>query len=362
MHVGSARRDGDRLGRLLVGRQPQAERHPALLPGQRVPRPPQERPEHRVRRGRLPPQPGPARRRPERGGGPGEQRPGDRPGLRRRRHRHGRLRRLPRPGPSQQRELPHAARRPARADADVPVAAHSERPVRRLRRGERRVGRLPRVRARALEPARHRRRRLRRAQQRAGGGARRGAERLLRDGLPRRPGSPDRRLRRPTCASACISTTASPAACATSRWTASRCRRTRRLRASAPTAARPTPPPSGSAGSPSPTSATSTPGPRCTATARSGRRPCGRSGAPWSPRTPPTGSGAHAGTSPRACASRRPSRRSWTCATRSSRRASPGATRTSCGRCSPSAAWATSPGPPTAPTSRRSRTSPTPPP
>ena len=64
--------------------------------------------------------------------------------------------------------------------------------------------------------------------------------------------------------------------------------------------------------------------------------------------------------SPTACGSRRPSRRCSTCATRSwppSRPPSAARSTTSCGTCSASAAWATSPPRPTAPTHGRSRTS-----
>ena len=56
---------------------------------------------------------------------------------------------------------------------------------RRDERRRRRVDRLPRVHARADEPARHRRRRRGRAELRPGGRDGRGLERLLRQGLPR---------------------------------------------------------------------------------------------------------------------------------------------------------------------------------
>ena len=68
-------------------------------------------------------------------------------------------RRLDRPGrrSRQQREHVHAAGRLAAADADVPVALAVPQHVQRQRRGDP----LPRVHARALEPARDRRRRRR---------------------------------------------------------------------------------------------------------------------------------------------------------------------------------------------------------
>ena len=57
------------------------------------------------------------------------------------------------------------------------------------------------------------------------------------------------------------------------------------------------------------------------------------------------------------CGSRRPSRRSWTCATRSSSRRRCGGSARRCGPSSPPAAWATTPRRPGPRTSRRNRTS-----
>ncbi len=105
-------------------------------------------------------------------------------------------RRLDRPGQRsrQQREHVHAAGRLAAADADVPVARAVPQHVQRQRRGDP----LPRVHARALEPARDRRRRRRRAELGPGGGDGGGLERLVRPGLHRRPvpGARHRRLGR----------------------------------------------------------------------------------------------------------------------------------------------------------------------
>ena len=96
--------------------------------------------------------------------------------------------------PPQQREHVHAARRQPAGDADVPVAA-AELPDDERRR--RRLDRLPRVHARALEPAGHRRRRARRAELAAGRGDGGGLERLVRQGLPRHA-VPEARHRRPS--------------------------------------------------------------------------------------------------------------------------------------------------------------------
>ena len=96
--------------------------------------------------------------------------------------------------PLQQRLDAHAAGRPLAADGAAAV------PPERLPDDEhrrRRLDRLPRVHARALEPARDRRRRARRAELAAGGRDGRGLERLVREGLHRRavPGARHRDAR-----------------------------------------------------------------------------------------------------------------------------------------------------------------------
>ena len=95
----------------------------------------------------------------------------------RRRHRPGRR-------PRQQREHVHAARGRVADHADVPVAARRSATV---SSGSDAAVRLPRVHARALQSARRGRRRHRRAEHRAGGRDGGGLERLVRAGLPRRP-------------------------------------------------------------------------------------------------------------------------------------------------------------------------------
>ena len=70
-------------------------------------------------------------------------------------------------GPPQQRELPHAARTASRRTSRC-TSSRTQLALRRLRRRQRRVARLPRVHARAVEPARDRRAGVRRAQHRAG--------------------------------------------------------------------------------------------------------------------------------------------------------------------------------------------------
>ena len=127
------------------------------------------------------------------------------PGRRRHAGRSGRHRRLPRRPARQQRQHAGPAARPERghprrAHADVPVGPDPRRRPRRaaeLPAGPRRrrpVARLPRVHARAEQPAGHGRARLRRAERRPGGRDRRGDGRLVR---PRLPGG--RRDRAPIC-------------------------------------------------------------------------------------------------------------------------------------------------------------------
>ena len=246
-------------------------------------------------------------------------RPADAADRRRRGHRARRR-------PPQQREHVHAARRPVAADADVPVARG---PVPRGQRRRRRVDPLPRVHARALEPARHRRRRRGRAElaRRPARWARAGATCTPRTSssrssstldtpapgevhmgdytdvgaeLIRTPGArlPGRRRRRPPC----------PAA-------GRRARRLhlRRLRQDQRRAR----------------------GPRR-------RRDLGRDAV--GPAHARRLVGRRAADHRRACGSRRRSRRSWTCATRSCRptpRAA-GRSTTRSGRCSPRAGWASS--------------------
>ena len=153
VRVGSPRGDADR--------EPRAERRPGLLPGQPVPRPPGGGAD-RLHRG-----PGSVRRR----------RPADPADARRREH-----------GPDSQHL--NNANMLTPPDGRSPVMqmylwAPDRLPRRQRRR--RRVDPLPRVHARALEPARHRRRRRRRAELAAGRGDGRGLERLVREGLHRQP-------------------------------------------------------------------------------------------------------------------------------------------------------------------------------
>ena len=130
-------------------REPQAERGAGLLVRQPLPRPPRGAADLLRRRVRC------LRRR----------RRARRPDRRRREHRR---RRHPRPGAPQQREHGHAARRPAAADADVPVREPGHRrAVPRRQRRRRRGGRLPRVHPRAVEPPDHGRDRRGRAEPRA---------------------------------------------------------------------------------------------------------------------------------------------------------------------------------------------------
>ena len=133
-------------------------------------------------------------------------------------------------------------------------------------RRRRRLDRLPRVHARALEPARHRRRRARRAELAAGGSDGRGLERLLREGLHRRAVPGARHRDAPARSTWAPTPTTCPTRSAPRRstarsvpWPGSARRPARRARAASPTA----------------TSARSSTARRCTPTARSGRRRCG---------------------------------------------------------------------------------------
>ena len=166
-----------------VAGESRPERDAALLPRQHLPRPPRAAAD-RLRRV--------SRRRP--GAGPGDGRRGDR-----------------RRGPRQQRQLPHAPRRRAGAAAGAPLLARRTRPTatttapttRRWSSTSTRTG---------CRAARDRRAGVRRAQHRAGRGDRRGHERLLRARLSRR-GGPDHR-RPGTRTSGSASTSTSPTGCA----------------------------------------------------------------------------------------------------------------------------------------------------
>ena len=163
-----------RPGRRAAGRahpEPRVQHRPAVLVRQHVPRPSRRGADrlHRSRRvqGR--------RRRP-------------RAGARRLDGRPGRPAHL-------EREHDRAAGRVPRPDADVPVPEHERRPLRR-RHGRR--DRLPRVHPRPHRAAGQGRAGVRRADRPAARRHRRGDERLLRDGLPRRDGADrDRRDRQP---------------------------------------------------------------------------------------------------------------------------------------------------------------------
>ena len=118
----------------------------------------------------------------ERAGARRRRRPGAPP--RRGEHRE----RVPRRGPRQQRELLDPGRRRARRDADVPAARGdlgAEHPVRRL--GQRGGDRVPRVRARVVQPPGHDARRHPVAERAAVGLDGRGLERLVRDRLHGQP-------------------------------------------------------------------------------------------------------------------------------------------------------------------------------
>ena len=92
-------------------------------------------------------------------------------------------------------------------------------------RRRRRVDPLPRVHARALEPARHRRRRPRRAQLAAGGRDGGGLERLVREGLPRLAVPGARRRRRPATSTWAATSTRPRTRCARRGSTARSARR-----------------------------------------------------------------------------------------------------------------------------------------
>ena len=219
---------------------------PALLLRQPLPRPPRERSRHRVRRGQLRGQSRADARRPQLRRELGDERPGARAGARRRRH--GRHRACPDGDHDNNANfltLPDGLPGLMQMYLTQPPAFGA------LRRRERRDHRLPRVHTRALEPARHRRRGLRRAERAAGGRVGRGLERLLRDGLPRRPGARGRRPRH--------------------RGRARRPLHRQRHRLALP-AARDRLHARGLAASPTAISATSRAGPTCTTTARSGRQ------------------------------------------------------------------------------------------
>ena len=205
---------------------------------------------------------------------------GQHPDRRRRQHRQRPARRRP----HRQRQHGDAARRPQPADADVPAApavhvVPGRRPV--LADQRRRRGRhgLPRVHPRPVQPARRRRAGPLHARRRPGRRDGRGLERLVRHGLPGRPGPAARpRRRRPTSACSIYD----GAGVALDRTEPIDCKVGQTAAPSA-TAARP----ATAAATPTPTTARSSAAPRCTPTARSGRRPCGAC-APRSARTGPS--------------------------------------------------------------------------
>ena len=154
-----------------------------------------------------------------RGGG---QLPGQEPqpqGRGQRRGRHpDRRRRQHRPRPARRRTTSTTPTWPRRrtagaADADVPAAparhvVPGRRPVRADQRRRRGRHRLPRVHPRPVQPARRRRQRPLHARRRAGRRDGRGLERLVRHGLPGRPGACRRTS--PARSTWCCSSTTAP--------------------------------------------------------------------------------------------------------------------------------------------------------
>ena len=243
-------------------RQPGAERHPGLLLRQQLARPPEEGADRLHRGGRQLPAVEPR-----------QARQGRRPG----RHPDRRRRRTPTDG------LPDGAHID-NANMDTPPDGQSprmqmylqhqpgtsypgRRPVLADQRRRRGRHRLPRVHPRPVQPAGRRRPRSLHARRRPGRRDGRGLERLVRDGLPRRPAAC--RSDRPDKADVRSSSydgdgvdldRTEPIDC-----------KVGAARPGCATAA----PPATAAATPTPTTATSSAAPRCTATARSGRRRCG---------------------------------------------------------------------------------------